>query len=251
MRTVSNTVFIGKILHSLENIPSTNAWLQEFVNTHDAAEGMAVVAGNQNAGRGQQGNKWESEPGKNLLMSILLKPAFLEVKSLFFLNKAIALSVMETISRFTNKKVWIKWPNDIVIEKNKVAGILIETGIQGNRIKNCIVGVGVNVNQMHFNNLPNATSLAISENTEFILQDIFDELCVQIEKYYFKLREHKIEEVDTLYHTSLFRKNELTQFKTEDHFFEGIITGVNNEGKLIVAVNGVEKKFSVKEIVFL
>lgn len=251
MRTVSNTIFIGKILHSLENIPSTNAWLQEFINTHEAVEGMAVIAANQNAGKGQQGNKWESEAGKNLLVSILLKPAFMEVKSLFFLNKAIALAVMETISRFTHNKVWIKWPNDILIEKNKVAGILIETGIQGNRIKNCIVGVGANVNQMHFKDLPNATSLAISENTEFVLQDIFDELCMQIEKYYFKLRQNKLEEVDALYHSSLYRKNVLTQFKTENHFFEGIITGVNNEGKLIISVNGSEQKFSVKEIIFL
>ncbi|MBK7107864.1 MAG: biotin--[acetyl-CoA-carboxylase] ligase [Bacteroidetes bacterium] len=251
MRTISNTIFIGKILYSLENIPSTNAWVQEFINTHEAVEGMTVIAANQNAGKGQQGKRWESEPGKNLLVSILLKPAFMEVKSLFFFNKAIALAVMETIRRFTDKQVWIKWPNDILIEENKVAGILIETSIQGNKIKNCIVGVGANVNQLYFNDLPNATSLAITEKSEFELQDIFEELCMQIEKYYFILREKKLKEVDTLYHASLYRKNILSAFKTENHFFEGIITGVNNEGKLIISVNGSEQKFSVKEITFL
>lgn len=248
---VSNTLFTGKILFSLEQTTSTNAWLQAYVSVHEAVEGTAVIAAYQTAGKGQQHNRWQSEAGSNLLCSLLLKPDFMPVASLFFLNKAIALAVSDTVALFTEKPVWIKWPNDILIDGDKVAGILIESSIQGSRVNSCIAGVGVNVNQRRSEGLPKATSLAIAGGAELQTEAVFSALCVHIEKYYLRLREKRYAAIDRLYHERLYRLNRPAPFAVGENVFEGVITGVTPEGKLCVWAEGLEQYFGIKEIAFL
>ena len=148
----------GKIIW-LEETGSTNSWLSE--NEHSLETNTAVAARRQTAGRGQRGNSWESEPGSNLTLSLLLRPEGIHVARSFCLSEAVAVAVAETVEAIApGIKVAIKWPNDIYVNDSKIAGILIENVISGSAISRSIVGVGLNVNQTEFlSDAPNPVSL--------------------------------------------------------------------------------------------
>lgn len=249
MRSVSNTLFTGKVLHTLQAVDSTNTWLQQYVLQHQAAEGLVVVTESQFAGKGQQGAQWQSDPGKNLLMSVLFKPGFLLAEGMFLLNKAMALAVRSAVQEFTAEPVWIKWPNDIYVREKKIAGILIETVLQGNTLKHCIVGVGLNVNQQKFDDtLPFAISLFQIIGKSTTMQSVLDAVCTEMENAYLLLKSGNDATIDAGYHKYLFRKDTVTEFAEQETTFFGKITGVNNAGKLLVQVGKTLREFNAKQI---
>ena len=155
-------------------------------------EGTVVITDKQTSGKGQRLNSWLSEPKSNLICSYILHPAFLAAKNQFSLSAAVALSVSDVVAELlVDQTVQIKWPNDVLVNGKKVAGILIENMLRGSNIDCSIVGIGLNVNQTKFQDLPNATSLKLVSGVDYDIQEVLPELNAQLEKRYLQLREGK------------------------------------------------------------
>jgi BirA family biotin operon repressor/biotin-[acetyl-CoA-carboxylase] ligase len=250
---IFSALFVGQNLVTIKEVDSTNTFLKTLLsNSKPLPEGTVIMAESQYAGRGQQENKWHSEPGKNLTFSILLTPSFLAVSNQFDLNRVVSLGVFDALQPYLGDKLKIKWPNDIYYDDHKLGGILIETHIQGNQIKDAIIGIGLNINQESF--LPgaaNAISLKQILHKDYDLRTILLEICGHIEAYYLNLKAGKLLFVRNLYLTRLYWLNQLRRFKSGDGVFDGIIKNVKDEGLLVVENNAGLQEFSLKQIEFL
>ena len=160
----------------LETLKSTNHYLDNLEPT--PAEGRVIMTTNQTGGVGQQGNVWESEAGKNLTFSLLLKPTFLPIASRFMLTKAISIAILDFLKQeLPDQEVYIKWPNDIYFKNKKIAGILIKNEIKGMMMGTSIIGIGLNVNQESFDeNLPNPISMKMITGKDYDLEFILNEI---------------------------------------------------------------------------
>ncbi|MCM1109877.1 MAG: biotin--[acetyl-CoA-carboxylase] ligase [Clostridium sp.] len=151
----------------LPEIASTNTWMKELLAGHHPyrpADGLAVIADSQTAGRGQRGNSWEADPGLNMTLSLLLAPTGIHAAAQFAVSEVIATAAASTIARYVGPEhaaeVSVKWPNDIYVGDRKIAGILIENTLSGQRIEWSICGIGINVNQREFrSDAPNPVSI--------------------------------------------------------------------------------------------
>lgn len=244
----ANTLFTGQKLVYVPECHSTNAEaLTLLQNTPQVAEGTVIITDNQTAGRGQRGNTWESEAGKNLTFSLILKPTFLHPKDQFKLSMAVSLGLYDYLtSQVTDVK--IKWPNDMMLGNQKTCGMLIENQISGQHIQSSIVGIGLNVNQQSFS-LPTPTSVAIKKGHEFVLNEVLAELLQWIEGRYLQLRAN-IDLKDD-YVNALYAKGERRNFKSGEEVFEGIITGIDHVGLLEVEVGNGKRYFDLKQIQIL
>ncbi len=246
----ANTLFVGKNVVFVPECHSTNTLALELAQNQSTAEGMVVITSYQTAGRGQRGNTWVVEPGKNVTLSILLKPSFLMIKDQFFLNIITSLAVWDTLKKLLTADIRIKWPNDILVNEGKICGILVENQIRGSVISTSVVGIGLNVNQLEFGGI-GATSMRRSANREFDLQEIFETLVSFFEKRYLQLRENKMAGLKSEYLEQLFAMGVVRNFRREDELFAGSITGVNDHGELEILVDGDVRTFRVKEITFV
>ena len=253
MNSLDNTVFIGKVLLSLERIASTNQYALDLLDEKKAAEGTIVLAYDQYAGRGQINRHWESEPGKNLTCSIILYPDFLPARQQFLLSQIVALSIADTLRSFISSGVAIKWPNDLYVHNKKITGILIQNALQGSRIKSTVIGIGLNVNQRIFkSDAPNPTSIALETNRDFELEMVLTKLCQALEKWYLKLKAGETEEIQAAYLSQLFRRNETHNYRRPDgNIFSGRIKGTSAIGQLVVDTEKGEELFSLKEIGYI
>jgi BirA family biotin operon repressor/biotin-[acetyl-CoA-carboxylase] ligase len=245
-------LFIGNKLVSLKEVDSTNVYLKLLLARNEAeVEGLVVVAENQYAGRGQKGNEWESEKGMNLTFSIFLKPNVL-VKNQFLVSKIISLGIKDFLEDLGLLRVKIKWPNDIFCGNDKIAGILIENSIKGNRICNSVIGVGLNVNQTIFNSKNKPTSVAKELNdNSFDLKDLLNQLLFFIERRYLLLKSDKENLINPDYLNAMYRINESNRFKIYNVELAGLIIGVTSSGKLQVKINEIIEEFNMKEIEFV
>ena len=172
----------------IANTYSTNTLLREMLAKGEWPEGEHYLyAGYQTAGRGQTGNGWESEEGKNLLCSIVIKSTEQRAKNKdkrpFYLNVAISVAVYRTINGLGVSGLGIKWPNDIYWQDKKVAGILIENALIGNEVKYSIAGIGLNVNQTKFqSDAPNPVSLKQITGTDFVVKELMQRLYAEVQK---------------------------------------------------------------------
>lgn len=246
------TLFTGKNLIELDSIDSTNNYAKELLSSSRPPEGTVVWAKEQFAGRGQMGNSWVTEPGQNLTLSFILYPVFLEAEKQFFLNMAIALAIKDFCEFALKDEIEIKWPNDIYYHDKKLGGVLIENGINGNKIASSVVGIGLNVNQSNFSaDIPNPVSFKQISNTTFNIRTLVNELSVYIEKYYLQLRQLHFNFLDKAYTESLYRYQQTHEFKKGDTIIRGEINGVTKEGKLIIHSGGKELKFGFKEVEYI
>lgn len=156
----------------LDSVGSTSSWLASLGD--EAPHGLAVMAREQTAGRGQRGNSWESEPGMNITLSLMLRPCGLHPARQFIISQAVSLAIVEMLDTLVKgRKVSIKWPNDIYIDDSKVCGILIENAITGLSITRCIVGIGLNVNQREFlSDAPNPVSISLVTGENYDVEDL-------------------------------------------------------------------------------
>ena len=253
MNSLDNTVFIGKVLLSLERIASTNQYALDLLDEKKAAEGTIVLAYDQFAGRGQINRHWESEPGKNLTCSIILYPDFLPARQQFLLSQIVALSIADTLGSFISSGVAIKWPNDLYVHNKKITGILIQNALQGSRIKSTVIGIGLNVNQRIFkSDAPNPTSIALETKRDFELETVLTKLCQALEKWYLKLKAGKMEEIRSAYLLQLFRRNEMHNYRRLDgSIFSGRIKSISATGQLVIHTDKREELFSLKEIKYV
>ncbi len=244
-------LFIGNKLVRLKEVDSTNSYLKTIISDSDKElEGLVVVAKNQISGRGQKGNVWESENGKNLTFSIYIKPNVL-VHHQFLISKTISLGIIQFLENLGLNNLIIKWPNDIYCENQKIAGILIENSIKGNKINNVVVGIGLNVNQVNFISENNPTSLSIQLGGDVSLEDKLNELLFFIEKQYMLLKSSNEAKINSEYLDYFYWLGELKSFKINNEIIEGIIIGVDSIGKLQVEINNKIETFDLKGIQFL
>lgn len=246
-KILANTLFLGKKVIYMPSCHSTNDIGLEMIRKHDTMEGTVIISDEQTKGRGQRGNAWISEPGQNLILSLLLAPRFLKPSDQFSLNMAISLAVRQTVINFLpDCNCQVKWPNDVYIGSSKVAGILIESSIRGMSIEAAVIGIGMNVNQKNFGELK-ATSLAVKLNANLNKKEAFVNLIANIEAYYLKLKANRLKDLKEEYLRHLLGYQVEARYKAEYEFL-GTIKSLDDNGLLGISVDGRVQKFNFKEV---
>ena len=221
-----------------DSVTSTNSVLSELARQGQAELETIVIADYQDTGRGLGSHSWQSEKGKNLLMSLLLYPAFLSASSQFHLSKVASLALSDASEALGIRPV-IKWPNDILTEKGKLAGVLIEHSIAASRIKHSIIGLGLNLNQSEFPSFPvPATSVKLETGQDADVARTARLVADCFMKRYRELREGNAANLDREYADRLFRAGIPSRFRSGELHFTGIIRGVNDHGELVVDQGG-------------
>lgn len=252
---MSNTLFVGKVYHQYEELPSTNDLALELLNTSKTRppEGSVIRAANQTAGRGQYGSRWDSVPGENLLLSVVFYPHWLPAREQFYWNMSVALALW-AVPPVETPEIRLKWPNDLYLNGKKTAGVLIQNTLSGAHIQASVVGIGLNVNQLLFpSELPNATSLSLTYGRSFDLDLLAARLFEQLEQRYLQLKSGRREAIREEYESVLWRKGQVSRFRraADGVEFEGSILGVLPSGHLRLEISGTERHFDLKELVFL
>lgn len=246
-----------KIIH-ISSCDSTNTSIAQL-NTEKALrdgiglpEGTILRADFQSAGKGQRGNSWESEDGKNLLFSLLLTPSFIKANQQFYISQAVALGITKALNKYTNG-ISIKWPNDIYWENEKICGILIENVLEGSSIGRSICGIGININQTSFrSNAPNPISLRQITEKEYNLDILLNEIADNIMYFYALLKEDQTEIIRQTYRNNLFRKEGFHLFNDGNSDFKAKIKNIEESGILILeSENGIDKRFAFKEVRYI
>ncbi|SMG50548.1 BirA family transcriptional regulator, biotin operon repressor / biotin-[acetyl-CoA-carboxylase] ligase [Marivirga sericea] len=240
---------MGKQLVSLPSCHSTNDVMAQMSAKNQLHEGAIIITKHQTKGKGQRGNEWNSPAGQNLTFSIFLRPRFLKATQQFELNRMVSLSLLDVVKNFKDEsRVFVKWPNDLILNKKKVAGILIENSISQNAISESIVGIGLNVNQTE-NLLPTATSLQQQFNKEFELEKILLDIVQRLEHYYLIMRSQDFRFIHELYESKLYLKDKVAYYEDGIGKFNGIIRKVYPDGVLeIEDEGGIYKKYQFKEV---
>jgi BirA family biotin operon repressor/biotin-[acetyl-CoA-carboxylase] ligase len=249
-----STLFVGQNRIKLLAVDSTNNFLKNLVSKSEPLpEGTVIMADDQFAGRGQQENTWHAEPGKNLTISILLKPKFLPLNKQFLLNMAISIAINKALTTYVADGISIKWPNDIYYFDKKLGGVLIENSVTGNAIKTAVIGIGLNINQQEFSEeLKNkAISLHRILQQDVNLDELLIEICSQIESLYLLLKSNNYTFLRKQYVDKLYKLDKPSMYRQNGEVFEGIIRGVTDLGLLNVEQNGKIKEYNFKEIEFL
>ena len=239
----------GKNYIKLDSIDSTNNYALRMKETLLFKEGLVVTANYQTGGNGQRGKFWESLRGDNLLISIVIEPNS-STKDQFSLSQCVALALYDLLTLYTDD-VSIKWPNDILVGKQKIAGILIQNILKGNAITHSVIGIGLNVNQTKFKAYsPQATSLNLLLNTTFDVSKLQEELLKYLAERIKQLRSGADQEKEYL--SALFLNNKVAAFESEGQKFMGIIQGVNQSGKLQIQLeDDIVTEFDNQEVKFL
>jgi len=215
----------------LETINSTNDYALSLKDTLVFKEGLVVTTSYQSGGNGQRGKAWESNANENLLLSVVIEPK-LKLNEQSLISKIVALSVCDLLKSL-GIEAEIKWPNDILVAKQKIAGILIQNKLQGNYITHSVIGLGFNVNQLVFKDYsPKATSLKLQLNKDFEVLQIQEQFLSFLSE---RLKRLKVgENQDNEYLNSLFLKDKPAAFESNEKQFMGIIKGVSESGKLLI-----------------
>lgn len=230
-----------KIIH-LSSVDSTNNYIAKRILVDNLPSGTVILADEQTNGRGQRGKIWQSESGNNLTFSIYLSNVNLSVDRQFDLNIWVSVALCRALTKI-GLTPSIKWPNDIYIESNKIAGILIENSLSNTGIKHSIVGIGLNINQVNFDCI-NATSLKIELGEWRNVQEVL----FQIIEQFNHADMNEIKGLKQEYLNQLYLLNECAKFEDKDGPFDGQIIGVTESGKLQVEKNGFVKDYYLQEI---
>ena len=243
-------------LIKLDAIDSTNDFLKALSSQDELDNFTVVTAENQTKGKGQMGAKWESESGKNLIMSALVKDFLYDNEQVFNLSLIVSLSVIEALKSLNIPDLSIKWPNDIMSYNKKIGGILIENTIKSDGRIVSVVGLGLNVNQTNFGELPNASSLSVISghpfNKELLPALIIEKIQQKIASW-----ESNSAIFWNEYFNTLFRKGIPMPFKSlnsdaSGQNFMGIIQGVSSVGKIqILLEDDSVSEFDIKEVQML
>ena len=237
----------------LDAIDSTNSYLKKLQNEEPLEDYTVVVARHQTHGRGQLGGVWESEMDKNLMFTVFKDIANLNLSHPFFISIATSLAMVKSLQRFSILKLNVKWPNDILSDDKKICGILIENIFKQGQINSSIIGVGLNVNQADFNDLPKASSLKLITGRIFDLDELLQEILKNLKAYFDILERKHFDLLISQYEELLFRKDKPSTFRdNKGVLFSGIIKGVSLSGSLNVLLeDNVIKAFDLKEITLL
>ena len=242
-------------IEKFDTLPSTNQYC-ELLNLSETEEFTVIVAHTQTAGIGQRGNHWEAEPGKDLTFSLVLKPTWLPIADQYQLTKAVSLGIADFLMPLItegNRRVRIKWPNDIYVDNKKICGILITHRIAGGQIAASVVGVGLNVNQIDFPSwVPNPTSLSLLTGQEWPLDETLEKMLNCIAHRYNELRNNPIGTLDEPYLNLLLRRGQEAQYGYQGQTISATLLDVNRYGHLqLVTDKGERLSCQLKEIQFV
>ncbi len=244
------TQLTGSYTIFLEETSSTNEALKIEELNKKLPEGSVLYTNFQTKGKGQQEAKWESESHKNILMSVLYYPVFLKPDEQMWLNMAISLACRKFLSEYLSpNQVFIKWPNDLVSSGKKIGGILIENSLQGPKIRSSIVGIGININQLNFEN-EKASSVFCLMNNELKLSDLRQKLFFYLDEYYSLLKLKQFTSIKTQYENHLLFKGMETNFLIDGVEVKAQVLGIGANGKLHLLIDDEIRSFANKEIVF-
>ena len=230
---------------------STNTYLSRLAATLPG--GTVIYTPSQTAGRGQKGNSWESEDGKNLTFSMLLKRPPVKARDQFYLSEAAALAVVESLTAAAGDGFTVKWPNDIYWQDKKVCGMLLENSLNGSDIATCIVGIGINVNQERFlSDAPNPVSLINITGHEHDLMALLKQVCSRIEQLVASLNDVTARsDLHRQYMAALYR-NDGQQHPYEDahgHRFMATVADIAPDGTLTLRHDdGTTHSYLFKEV---
>lgn len=240
-----------KYVH-LEQIDSTNAYLQRQQSEGDIRN-WVVSADEQTAGKGMGSNGWESEVGKNLTFSLALDMGFLPAERQFLLSEAVPLGIIGVLDTIlSTEKLHIKWPNDIFYENHKLAGILINSTIKANVMDVSIIGIGLNVNQMQFQNWPtHPISMKQITGKDFDLQPLLEQIAEHI---LIKVKQLKSNPavIEQEYLKRLFRYRTWADYEVDGKVLRLFMTGIDQFGRLQLVDKQQERHcYEIKQIKFL
>lgn len=237
----------------LNAIDSTNSYIKENAVKNNFESFTVVLAEMQTSGRGQLGTVWESEQGKNLTFSILIKFLDFKITQQFYLSMAVSLAVLAVLKKQFKVTFYIKWPNDILADKDKVAGILIENSIVGNFIKNSVIGIGLNVNQTNFSKkIEHVTSLKNISSVEIDKEKLLVDIVESIEYFVEFIYRKEFLKLKEMYMNTLYKYKIPAMFVDKNNtVFMGKIINISVEGQLVIELeNEKTRKFNLKEIKF-
>lgn len=246
------TLFIGRNIIFLPQVNSTNSYAIEMLKNVNLAEGTIVHTDEQTEGRGQRGSVWKTEKTSNLTASLVLKPTFLDLKNQHYLYQISALACYDALAELLDSSqfdIKIKWPNDILVNKQKIAGILIENTVSNAQLSWSVIGVGFNVNQTIFDEQYNATSLKVLLKREVIVESILELFCKHFEKHYLHLKSNKFDQIKADYLKHFFRLNNWMDFEIEGEIKTMFVRGMSDDGLLCLKDNYERSHyFDVKQI---
>ena len=237
-------------LHSTD---STNSHLRRIIAEGQHLPDMTIVSAyEQTAGRGQKGNSWETEPGMNVIFSLLCHPATIPPTHQFILSQCIAIAISQTLSVRTDG-ITIKWPNDIYWNDSKISGILIECDLKGKTISNCIIGCGININQTLFrSDAPNPVSLKNITGQDYDTETILHEVAERYATLYNEATKGNDTYITALYMQNLYRKDGLHPYEDCNGTFFARISSIEPTGHLILETEqGEKRRYEFKEVKFV
>ncbi len=228
------------VLHRYNHLDSTNE------------EALRLISDEKAHGRGTGENSWESEPGKNLTISVILQPHFLEPSQQFALTEMISLALFDAVERrLGHDPLRIKWPNDLYFNNKKLAGVLVQNRIKASQLDFSVIGIGLNVNQKKFfSDAPNPASLIHFSKKEESLFGLLNEILKQLGYYYEKIKTD-IKSLEGLYLQKLYRMSEWAEYSDEAGIFTAKITGIDRYGRLLMTDRqGNPRVYGFKEVKF-
>lgn len=248
----ASSLFVGNPTIDLKTVDSTNDYAAALISKESISDGLVVCAEQQTAGKGQMGTKWLTTGGKNLTLSIILKPKSLHIKHQFYLSIITSLSIRDLLKKY-HVEAKIKWPNDVYVKSNKIAGILIQNTLKRSTIQYSVIGIGININQDSFDpTIANPTSLALENKKVYDLIEVRKDLYTYFEMYYIDLKEARFDLLMSEYTQSMYQKNEVRSYRLVDGtIVNGIIRDVQENGLLDIEIEDEIRRFSLKEVSFM
>jgi len=232
---------------------STNSLAREWYQSNKNKKPVCITAFEQTAGRGQRGAGWVSNAGENLTFSVIYPDPEVDIQKQFMISAAVGIAVIKALNKLNIFSLKLKWPNDILAANYKIGGILIENILVNGRIGAAVIGIGLNVNQKYFEDLPQASSLKLISGNDFETEEVLKYILDELEVMLKSLKTGTSEKIFTEYEALLFRKDKVSTFQfPSGEYLTGIILGITSTGLLKVQVEDEEiRTFELKELKLL
>ncbi len=233
-----------EIIH-LTDITSTNDYLLSLKKQED----IVAVSDYQTHGKGMGSNRWESEPGKNLLFSILIHPTWIPVNQQYLLSMAEAIALCDTLREITDD-ITIKWPNDIYWKDKKISGTRIDVNLSGGVLADMVIGTGINVNQTVFlSDAPNPVSLKQITGADHDRETLLNNILTRFQPLLQLLQEGETDKIVMMYHERLYRKEGMYSYQDDNGTFMAAIDYVEPNGMLHLTLeDGTKRAYMFKEV---
>ncbi len=232
---------------------STNTLAREWFQSNKNSEPVCILTNHQTKGRGQRGATWVSNTGENLTFSLVFPLPQVAISDQFLISAGVGLQILLALKALKINNLKLKWPNDIMAENYKIGGVLIENIISNNKIAAAIIGIGLNVNQFHFPNLPKASSLKNLTGIVYSTEEVLGVILIKLEEMILPKNALFFTDILKRYESTLFRKDKASTFQLKDgSLLTAVILGVTPSGLLKLQIEDEEIRiFDLKELKLL